>query len=190
MTGRSPLAARAPWWLALVAALCLGAAGADDFAISGGGTRLVDGAYLLDAQVEYHFTDEVQEALENGVPLWVETHVQVRREGAWVWEADLVDFRLRSQIRYGPLSSTYQVVNKQSGARESFATRAAALKALGEVKGLSVVRADQLKPSEKYVVEMRAALDIEALPLPLRPLAYLSPAWNLSSEWSTWPLRP
>jgi hypothetical protein len=174
----------------VAAALCLRAAAGDDFTITGSGPRLVDGNYLADVQVEYRFTDDVLEALDNGVPLWVELHVQVRREGAWVWEGDLVDFRVRSQIRYGPLSSTYQVVDMQSGERESFATRAAALKALGDVKDLLVVRADQLKPSEKYVVEMRAMLDIEALPLPLRPLAYLSPAWNLSSEWRTWPLRP
>jgi hypothetical protein len=187
---RPLLAAWARCWLAAAALLWLPAALADDFSISGGGTRLVDGAYLANAQIEYRFSEDVLEALDNGVPLWLELHVQVRREGAWVWEADIVDLRLRSQIRYSPLSSTYQVVNVQNGARESFATRAAALKALGEVKDLLVVRADQLKGAEKYVVEMRAVLDIEALPLPLRPLAYLSPAWNLSSEWSTWPLRP
>jgi hypothetical protein len=190
VTSRPLLGGWGRWWLAAAALLFLRAAAADDFAITGGKTRLVDGSYLIDAQVEYRFTDEVLEALDNGVPLWVELHVQVRREGAWVWEADLVDLRLRSQIRYSPLSATYQVINMQNGVRESFATRAAALKALGEVKGLSVVRADQLKGTEKYVVEMRAVLDIEALPLPLRPLAYLSPAWNLSSEWSAWPLRP
>jgi hypothetical protein len=31
-------------------------------------------------------------------------------------------------------------------------------------------------------------LDIDALPTPLRLLAYLSDDWRLASEWYTWPL--
>ncbi|MBS1173864.1 MAG: hypothetical protein H6R12_2694 [Proteobacteria bacterium] len=58
------------------------------------------------------------------------------------------------------------------------------------MKDLTLVRADALDADQTYRVEMRVALDIESLPLPLRPRAYLSPDWNLSSEWSRWRLRP
>ena len=40
------------------------------------------------------------------------------------------------------------------------------------------------------VKNLKIALDIEELPLPLRPTAYLLPSWKLSSGWTTWPLRP
>jgi hypothetical protein len=102
----------------------------------------------------------------------------------------VVDSRLRSQIRYSPLLGTYQVTNLETRQQRSFASRERAIASLGEVRDLLLVRAEALDADEVYRVEMRATLDIESLPLPLRPKAYLSPDWNLSSEWSRWRLRP
>ena len=163
---------------------------AAEFTISKASARLQDGTYLVDATIGYDLSEAALEALENGVPLTVELHLQVRREGAWVWEPDVVDSRLRTQIRFSPLLGTYQVTSIDSGATRSFASRDRAIAALGEVKDLTLVRADLLDPAETYRVEMQVSLDIESLPLPLRPRAYLSPDWNLSSEWSRWRLRP
>ena len=178
-------------WLAILAIAWWGAlALAAEFTISKAAARLHDGTYVVDATIGYTFSPAVLEALENGVPLTVELHLQVRREGAWVWEPDVVDSRLRSQIRFSPLLGTYQVTNVETGQHRSYASRDRAINALGEVKDLTVVRADALDPDETYRVEMRATLDIESLPLPLRPKAYLSPDWNLSSEWNRWRLRP
>ena len=190
MTGYAArIPARSPWSAILL--FCIAAAvAAAEFTITKATARLEEGVYLLDAAIDYRFSEVVLEALENGVPLTVELHVEVRREGAWVWEADVVDRRLRSQIRYSPLLGTYQVTHLESGAKRSFATRDAALSALGEIKDLAVVHADALKPGESYRIDMQATLDIESLPLPLRPRAYLSGDWNLSSEWSRWRLRP
>ncbi len=192
MRGRLAPSARGlvRWPAAVLLSLAAAVALAAEFTITKAAARLQDGVYLVDAVVSYEFSEVVLEALENGVPLTVELHLEVRREGAWVWEADVVDRRLRSQIRYSPLLGSYQVTHLDSGAKRSFATRDAALSALGEVKDLAVVSADALKPDQSYRVDMQATLDIESLPLPLRPRAYLSRDWNLSSEWSRWRLRP
>ncbi len=162
----------------------------DEFKITQLGTRLVEGSYLMDAEIEYRFSDKAIEALENGVSLTLEVHVQLREEGAWVWQADLLDVRLRYRIRYQALASLYQVLDLQSKSKQNFATLRAALDALGKIEGLPVVRQDQLKPGESYQLSLRSKLDIEQLPLPLRPMAYITPAWNLESEWSRWPLQP
>ena len=178
--------------IALLASLGLwpGAGRAASFTIADATARLQDGYYVLDANVKYAFSDAALEALGHGVPLVVELHVEVRREGAWLWEPDIVDLRLRSQIRYSPLSATYQATNLDTGLQRNFATRDAAIAALGEVRQLAVVQASALERGERYLMEMRASLDIEALPLPMRPLAYLSREWSLASEWSRWRLRP
>jgi hypothetical protein len=190
VTARAARAGTRSAWSAVLLLCIATVATAAEFTITKAAARLQDGVYLVDAAIDYQFSEVVVEALENGVPLTVELHVEVRREGAWVWEADVVDRRLRSQIRYSPLLGTYQVTHLESGAKRSFATRDAALSALGEIKDLAVVHADALKPGEGYRVDMQATLDIESLPLPLRPRAYLSGDWNLSSEWSRWRLRP
>jgi len=41
---------------------------------------------------------------------------------------------------------------------------------------------------QHYFGMVKTALEIEALPLPLRPVAYLTPQWHLSSGWFEWPL--
>ena len=88
------------------------------------------------------------------------------------------------------MTDLYRVVDLQSGDEESFVTRDAALHTLGDLQRMRLVTTDELSPDEEYHVRLRAELDIESLPLPLRPLAYLGKGWKLTSEWSQWPLKP
>ncbi|MEY3760764.1 MAG: hypothetical protein RIR39_2255, partial [Pseudomonadota bacterium] len=36
---------------------------------------------------------------------------------------------------------------------------------------------------------VKVSFDRDALPLPLRPIAYIDPQWYLSSDWTLWPLK-
>ncbi|MCW8889796.1 MAG: DUF4390 domain-containing protein, partial [Sedimenticola sp.] len=90
---------------------------------------------------------------------------------------------------YQALHGLYQVTDILSGTQQHYATRQAALTALGRLRDVQLIQADRLEQGERYRLSARARLDIEALPLPLRPMAYLSPSWNLSSEWSVWRLQ-
>ncbi len=162
----------------------------EEFLVTELSTRLVDDTYSMNANIEYQFSENVLEALQNGVPITLEMHVQIRREGAWVWTKDLLDFRSRFQIRYHALASVYQVLDLQSGSQQNFATQSSALDALGNIVDLPLVISTDLEPGETYILAVRAKLDIESLPLPLRPVAYVTPSWRLNSEWSKWPLQP
>ena len=153
-------------------------------------TRLVSGILVMNAALETNFGTEALEALENGVPLTILLHVQVRRAGAWLWEDSLLDLQLRYAIRYKPLSERYEVYRLPSSEGRSFVSRDAAIRALGEIKHLNLLSASSLDPDTDYELQLRASLDIEALPLPLRPIAYLKPSWKLTSGWTKWPLRP
>ncbi|WP_373507377.1 DUF4390 domain-containing protein [Thiocapsa sp.] len=153
-------------------------------------TRLVEGAFVMDALLDYRFSAEALEALENGVPLTILVQIQVRRVDAWLWEDSKSDLQLRYAIRYKPLSERYEVYRLPGTEGRSFVSRDAAIRALGEITGLSLIGAANLDPDTEYEVQIRASLDIEELPLPLRPMAYLKPSWKLSSGWSKWPLTP
>ncbi|PLX60850.1 MAG: DUF4390 domain-containing protein [Sedimenticola selenatireducens] len=176
--------------LLLVALTTSSPAVAKAFEVEGLTAREVEGVYLMDATILYQFSDEALEALESGVPLTLEVHIQLRREGAWIWEADLLDARLRYRILHQALHGLYQVTDLSNGTQQYFATRKAAFTALGRIQDVQLIQAEKLQSGERYKLSLRSSLDIEALPLPLRPLAYLSPAWNLSSEWSIWRLQP
>jgi len=163
---------------------------AAEFEIEGVKTYLEEDAYRLDAEIDLALSDQALEALDNGVPLTIELHVRVRREGAWVWEESLYDYQERYRIRFKPLSERYSIHRLSGGEVKSFVTRDAALGDLGSIHGLRLLGQAQLDPDEDYRVHMRVSLDIDELPLPLRPIAYLRPAWKLESRWIRWPLRP
>lgn len=145
---------------------------------------------LVDADIRYTLSEAVLEALEHGVPLTFELHVQLRRADAWIWESDEIDTRLRNVLRYHPLAGVYELRDLQNDATESFATRETALRALGRVRNYPVTRIAQLAPGLQYKLRMHSFLDVDALPLPLRPKAYISPAWSLESETWEWRLQP
>jgi len=167
------------WWTPVMA-----------FVVEQASSRLQDGAYFIDAAVNYEFTDTVIEALENGVPITVDIHFQVRRADAWIWEKDIVDMHRRRQLRYLPLSESYEVTDIDNKLIKLYFSRLAAIDALGAVKNVKVVDDSQLESGEIYLMEIRSTLDIESLPVPLRPRAYMSSDWKLSSEWSQWQIRP
>ncbi|MBK1694699.1 hypothetical protein CKO09_08105 [Chromatium weissei] len=161
----------------------------DDFVIREPVIRLENGVYFLETAVDAHFSTAALEALDHGVPLTIVAHVQVRRTSAWLWENVLLDQQLRTVIRYKPLSDGYEVYRLPGHQGRSFVTRDAALRALGDINDLQLLRQDKLNAKDDYEVQIKVFLDIEALPLPLRPMAYLKPAWQLSSGWHSWPLR-
>lgn len=153
-------------------------------------TRLVQGSYQMNAQIDYDFSDQALEALDNGVPLTLDVHLRVRERGSWIWSESLVDRHLRFRIRYLPLSGRYRVQQLPDDNGETYVTRDAAIAALGEIRSLQLLDQDQLDPRQRYELQLKASLDIEELPLPLRPFAYLYPAWKHTSRWSNWPLTP
>lgn len=162
---------------------------ASEFRVSELSARQQDGFFVMRAELVYDFPERPLEALQNGVPLTLEVHVQLRRAGAWIWEKDLLDIRLRYQIRYHALASTYQVMDLQSESLQDFVTLESALAALGEIPAFPLISIEELQADEGYVLSLKAQLDIEALPLPLRPMAYITPSWNLASERKTWHLK-
>ena len=74
--------------------------------------------------------------------------------------------------------------------RESLTSLSEALKQLGSLNELKLPLEQTLPPEEAYSLELRVNLDIEALPAPLRPVAYTSLAWHLNSGWTTWKVQP
>lgn len=162
---------------------------ASEFEITHLSAHLEHGSILMNVSIDYQFSDKSLEALQHGIPLTVEVHAQLRHENAWLWENDLLDIRFRYQIRYHPLAAVYQIKDLQTDYEQSFVTRESALVALGEIEDFVLLNHSQLIPGEPYVLSVKSFLDIEALPLPLRPLAYIDPRWNLSSDWKSWRLQ-
>ena len=178
------------WLLALALGLVPLCVWAGEFTVRNADTNLVDGVYLLDAHVDYSFSREALKALDNGIPLTIRLDIEVQRKRSWWFDADVASLEQRYQLRYHAFSQQYLVRNLNSGALYTYPTLASAVEALGDIRDFPLLDEKLIKPREAYEVELRAYLDIEALPSPLRPLAYITPAWHLGSEWYKWSLTP
>ncbi|WP_328987379.1 DUF4390 domain-containing protein [Thiorhodovibrio winogradskyi] len=161
-----------------------------DFKVLEASTRLEDDHFMLDARIDYRFSDKALEALSNGVPLTLVVHVRVRPDKARLWTDSLVDQSFRYRIRFKPLSESYLVTQLPGTDGRSYVSRDAAIDALGDIRDLHLLDRGRLEPGIDYQVQIRVSLDVERLPLPLRPTAYLHPAWKQASDWTRWPLRP
>lgn len=179
-----------PWGPALLASLLLVtlAVAAAGFRVIDAGTRLREGVYRLNATIDYDLSQAALDALQNGVPLTISLEMEVRRERKWMWDDTVASLQQRFRLEYHTLAQQYLVTNLNSGEYKSFPTRGSALEFLGRVRDFPLLDRSLLDPDEQYYVQLRATLDIESLPAPLRPLAYLSGDWRLTSEWYTWPL--
>jgi hypothetical protein len=175
---------------ALAFGLCAAAAHAGGFEVSSAATQLENDTYQLNARIDYQFSGEVLEALNNGVPLTLRLEVEVQRLRRWWPNETVVQRELRHQLTYHAFSDQYLLRDLNSDKLTIYHTLNLALLALGAVDGYPLLDAGRVEPDQEYRVQLRTALDIEALPAPLRPVAYVTPAWRLSSEWFTCSLTP
>ncbi len=181
-------------WLAgmlcLLAAL-LPAAGqaAEAFVIKSIETRLQEGVYSLGARIEYKFSEEALAALKNGVPLIIVLDIEVQEE-RWYWNKTIAELEQGYLLLYHALSKKFIIHNLNSGTQIDYSSLDDALQALGNLHDLPLIDAKLLRPGARYLLRLRSRLDIESLPAPMRPLAWISSDWRLQSDWYTWPLTP
>ncbi|MBT3092649.1 MAG: DUF4390 domain-containing protein [Candidatus Thiodiazotropha sp. (ex Lucina pensylvanica)] len=180
---------RGPYWL-LPILLMLPLTQATAFTIKDVQIIQIDNVYQLNARIDYQLSEQAHEALNNGVPLTLKVQLLVEKVWRGFWEPSPFTTTLSFQIRYHALTELYRIVDGQTGDEQNFFTQDAALHALGEITNLPMVSPVKLAPGEAYQLRLRADLDIESLPLPLQPLAYLGRGWKLTTGWSQWPLQP
>ena len=158
------------------------------FKILDASTRLTDGVHRVHADVAFDFSDEALEAMENGVALTVSIDMQVLQVNR-VWDRNVATVKAVYRIQSHALSRHYVVKDLSTGESTTYPSFDEMASQLGKIDGLPLLDDHVLEPDEQYRVRLRASLERESLPTPLRLLAYFSSSWRLSSDWTTWLLQ-
>lgn len=179
------------WATVVLALACFSDAGAD-FKVTDVQPKLVDQSLALSGNLELGLNAKVEEALAKGIPLEVNIDVLLHRERRFLWDREIASWTLRRRIQFHALSGQYLISTSAPEAEysESLLTLQEALKQLGSLNDVTLALEDAVAPDATHSVDVRVSLDIEALPAPLRPVAYTSFTWHLNSGWSTWKVAP
>ncbi len=152
-------------------------------------TILSGNDYILNANIDFQLSHKATEALRNGVPLFWTYQFKVEEQNNLLWNTTLIEKSFMYRIQYHALLNMYRVRNESYGTVENFSTLQAALDMLSTLKDFHLIEKASVDENKNHVVGIKITFERDALPLPLRPVAYLSPQWYLSSDWYLWPLK-
>lgn len=161
---------------------------ASAFTVKSAETSLVDGVYVLDLNIDYVFSQQMVEALHRGVKITVVLDLEFLRKREYWWDERVTALQQRYELRFHALSQQYILSNLNSGVQHNFPGLNAALAVMGTVVGVPVLDRHLLEEGERYWVRLRARVDVDALPIPLRLRSLVSSSWDLESEWFSWEL--
>ena len=163
---------------------------AEGFKILTTETKLKNSVFLLKAKMDLDFSNDALEALRSGVPLIVLVNIEVQKDRSWWWDKTIAELEQGYLLLYHALSEKYIIHNLNSGSQQNFNSLSSAIYSLSNIHDLPLIDKNLLDENDNYYIRLRAYLDIESLPAPMRPIAYISSQWQLESDWFTWPLKP
>lgn len=163
---------------------------AEGFRILAAETKLKDHVIQLDANMDLKFSDDALEALRSGVPLIILINIEVLKDRNWWWDKTVAELEQGYLLLYHALSEKYIIHNLNSGAQKNYISLHTALYSLSNIRSFPLIDKNLLEKDDDYYVRLRTYLDIESLPAPMRPIAYISSQWQLESDWFSWPLKP
>ncbi len=151
-------------------------------------SSLQDDHYYLDATLSMHFSPEVIEALENGVSLTITIELKIIEKNSW-FDKVIKESVQNFEIRYYALTNLHSIKNLVTQKEFFFNSREDVLEQLGKIRHAHLINTDELNNNKHHQVQLRVFVDIWRLPEVLRPVASLSPAWYLKSNWYNWMLN-
>lgn len=141
----------------------------------------------LSAQLDFELSEEAIKALEHGVALDIVIETEVIEQRRWLWDRTLAEYKERYSIERQALSKQYVVIHKQQ--QRAFLSLDEALQYIGTIRDYPLLQANELETGKRYRGRLRAWLDIESLPAPMRPAAHISSQWHIASAWHEWSIE-
>lgn len=163
---------------------------ADEITVTRLSGRVEGEFYFVDAEVHIDLSPDARDAIDSGVPLQFAFDFEIHRPRRFMWDKRVLGLRRAWRLERHALANKYVVTDIVTRKRVVHTSMSDAIEALGRLSDITLGKAQDLLSTPGLQGRMRAQLDIEALPAPLRPIAYLSPSWHLRSDWRAWDLAP
>jgi len=140
----------------------------------------------VNARLDFHLSREALTALHSGITLYWDVSLHLK-QFLWqgIWSKNLYSQVRRYSLTYYTLLNNYRVRDEWSRKFRRFANVNDALRymAIIHYKHLKV---GLIIPNKCITVQLSVQFDKEALPIPLRPVAYFDKQWDLSANERQW----
>lgn len=144
------------------------------------------GVFNFSTRLEIALSEEMQDALRNGVRQIYVLELQVRVPRFKIFHREVFSRKHRYELRYHALSKKYLVKHINSEAQLSFYTLSAALEHMSKIVDLPLLKEASLSGIGDYDLRVKYMLDIEELPLPLKIHALTNRDWRIATSWKEW----
>ncbi len=161
---------------------------ADTIPVNEAHLRVDEGEVLLSAEFDLALNPTLEEALQNGIPLYFVLEFELTRN-RWYWfDAVVAGTSITHRVSYNALTRQYRVASGLLAL--TFPSLPEVERYIGRVTSRPVARADALVKGIRYAAFVRLRLDVNLLPKPFQLDALASREWTLSSEWYRWSFTP
>lgn len=169
--------------------LSAGVCAVEGITVEHASSQLVEDSYYVDAQVNFTLHEDLLEALDHGVDLEIRIIIRAKEKRKWLWDRIYKEKTLKFKLDHRPLSDVYIVRNVRKSERRQFDTLENALKYMGKIDRYYLMNNKKLNDSSGLTGQIRAEMNVDNLPPPLKPIAFLSDKWQMGGKWHRWTIR-
>jgi len=185
--------------LLVLLGLGISAASAEGIEVRKAEAHFSEDSYQLSASFDIHFNFVVEQALEQGVPLYFISEFTLTHP-RWYWLDEVVTQSEQTiKLSYNNLTRQYRIT--RGALFQNFASLDDALRIIGHQSAEPIpaelfkgsggyISEKLLRKDNNYVASVRLRLDVTQLPKPLQVNALTGDDWSLDSDWYRWIVRP
>jgi hypothetical protein len=145
------------------------------------GKYVVMNARLIDG-----FTEKIQEAINNGVPMGFTFEIELRQANT-IWMDSLVSSnKVRHRIQFDSLKKMYRFSEFGKNLKKNIITRKKARyqQLMLTLKDIPIAPIYKLDPNEKYYVRVKADLETDRFWFPFNYIFFFVPFSEFETSWS------
>jgi len=140
----------------------------------------------VSARLYFQLSEEALTALHSGITLYWNVSLRLK-QFLWrgVWSKDLYAQVRRYSLTYYTLLNNYRVRDERNQKFRQFANEGDALSYMATLH-YTHLKVELIDPNQCITAQLSVQFDKEALPIPLRPVAYFDKQWDLSTNERQW----
>ena len=158
----------------------------DPFHVARAGFTLDEDLLLLDLEVDSELPEYITIAIDQGFAVPFMFEVEIRAERKYWLDDRVVSLKQQYLLHHQPMLDAFVVQNVNSGERNYFADRKAAVHFVEVVYNYPMLDIGNLAADQAYYARARFGIDTDELPLPLKSSSLWDNDWDLQSDWFEW----